>query len=57
MYDRSAKNTPNHTWSNLMTEPSIGEILSTIKKFPQISSRIGVDINLIKMLQKKRIVL
>jgi len=55
MYDRSAKNIPNHTWSNLMTEPSIAEILTTINKIPadKAAGYDGVDINLIKLLTEK----
>ena len=34
MYNRSTKNIPSHTWSKLMIEPSVPEILTTIKKIP-----------------------
>jgi len=55
MYSRSAKNIPSHTWSDLMMEPSIGEILTTIKKIPadKAAGYDGVEINLIKLLTEE----
>src|ERR1044072_4269282 len=55
MYSHSAKNIPNHTWSNLMIEPSMPEILTTIKKIPtdKAAGYDGVEINLIKMLTEE----
>ena len=55
MYNRSAKNIPSHTWSDLMMEPSIGEILTTIKKIPDKAAGYdGVEINLIKLLTEEK---
>ena len=55
MYDRSAKNIPSHTLSNLMTNPSTAEILTTISKIPmdKAAGYDGVNINLIKLLTEK----
>ena len=55
MYNRKAKNIPDHTWTNLMKEPSTSEILETIKKIPndKAAGYDGVEINLIKLLVAK----
>ena len=55
MYNRSAKNLPSHIWSDLMTDPSAAEILTTINKIPndKAAGYDGTNINLIKLLAEK----
>ena len=52
MYDRKTKNISDHTWMNLMKEPSASELLKTIKQIPRdkAAGYDGVEINLIKLL-------
>jgi hypothetical protein len=52
MYNRKAKNIPDSVWEGLMKEPSIEEILKTIKGIPndKAAGYDGIDINIIKLL-------